>query len=788
MAQSSSGTGKWVVPAVAGLLAAGGAAYYLKTAGGRHSLEALAHSVPGRAFMCVEVDMRDQNPWPELERQIADSRHGNADVEKSCKELEARYGLPLNDLIETFGAAGYVALLPPAGQSQIDVSNSSHPLDAVLVLPVEHHDRAEAILNKTRPAGAKDESVGGLTFTTEPKSGSVYTLSAHGLLLASSTEILKEAVAAFEEHKSTLADSPQFKQALGRISGLGDSAGGVVFLDNDQVWNSLGKAFPAYVDKNSVQALHAMPYSISGFFLTGSGWRGEGFLPVKPGTDAFTRAMLNPPKGNPPLAGLVPSAWGFYQSLQLFYSFDSLSELIRIFPLGSVGLNVGLGKAGAIPGNPVYDRVRQTFNGEVAYALDLPTLFQSASQAAPGARLQGQTTVCKSNCKNIGIALEMYSTDFGGHYPPHMEQLLGKDYLKAIPTCPAAGSDTYSGSYEVATEPDVFSFSCKGNHHGMGEGKPLYNSLTGLVADAAPAPAAEEQPKFKGAIVLGLRSADKAADFQKFLLQQGSVKPEPIKIGSHDAFRLAAGESEACWGVTSTPPALVLAFGPQARESVGAVLDLADNPKGSVGQQPVFDGSLRGAQGTVVSSQFLDLRALVGVVKSLQQTQEQTHPGSTKDWGPLANLDPEKFQAQAAYTAVESDGVRFVSTGGGATGAAAVVGVLAAIAVPNFVKARGQGQATACKSNEKNMATALEMYAADNAGRYPLDMKKLTPNYLKVIPTCPDAGRDTYSASYKVSSNPDSFSFCCQGQNHAEAGLPADYPAYSAEKGLSERP
>ena len=49
----------------------------------------------------------------------------------------------------------------------------------------------------------------------------------------------------------------------------------------------------------------------------------------------------------------------------------------------------------------------------------------------------------------------------------------------------------------------------------------------------------------------------------------------------------------------------------------------------------------------------------------------------------------------------------------------AIIAILAAILVPNFLKARAQGQLTACKSNCKNLATALEMYASDNGGRYP---------------------------------------------------------------------
>ena len=127
----------------------------------------------------------------------------------------------------------------------------------------------------------------------------------------------------------------------------------------------------------------------------------------------------------------------------------------------------------------------------------------------------------------------------------------------------------------------------------------------------------------------------------------------------------------------------------------------------------------------------------------------------------------------------------------------AIIAILAAILVPNFLKARAQGQLTACKSNCKNLATALEMYASDNGGRYPLSsafQARLTGgNYLKTIPTCPAAGADTYTGTYSSTQTPDSFSFYCNGNNHAKAytgftTASANYPQYSAEQGLLDHP
>jgi general secretion pathway protein G len=49
----------------------------------------------------------------------------------------------------------------------------------------------------------------------------------------------------------------------------------------------------------------------------------------------------------------------------------------------------------------------------------------------------------------------------------------------------------------------------------------------------------------------------------------------------------------------------------------------------------------------------------------------------------------------------------------------AIIGVLAAILIPNYLHARAQSQTAACEGNLKNIATALEEYATDNTGRYP---------------------------------------------------------------------
>lgn len=115
-----------------------------------------------------------------------------------------------------------------------------------------------------------------------------------------------------------------------------------------------------------------------------------------------------------------------------------------------------------------------------------------------------------------------------------------------------------------------------------------------------------------------------------------------------------------------------------------------------------------------------------------------------------------------------------------------IIAILAAILVPNYVRSRAQGVVTACKTNLKNLATAMEMYGHDNLGRYPTTLSKITPAYLKIIPTCPSIAATTYTNGYASSSSPDSYTVVCSGNNHTGVGYTANYPQYTSVQGLQE--
>ncbi len=69
----------------------------------------------------------------------------------------------------------------------------------------------------------------------------------------------------------------------------------------------------------------------------------------------------------------------------------------------------------------------------------------------------------------------------------------------------------------------------------------------------------------------------------------------------------------------------------------------------------------------------------------------------------------------------------------------AIIAILAAILIPNFLRARAQSQVAATKGNLKNIATSLESYF-DDFGQYPVSTNALVPNYIRALPQDPCSG------------------------------------------------
>ena len=82
-----------------------------------------------------------------------------------------------------------------------------------------------------------------------------------------------------------------------------------------------------------------------------------------------------------------------------------------------------------------------------------------------------------------------------------------------------------------------------------------------------------------------------------------------------------------------------------------------------------------------------------------------------------------------------------------------IIGILMAIAVPNFIQARQTSRKNSCIANLKQIDSGKEQYAMENK----LDTGatetwgNLVPNYLKSQPSCPGGGAYTINV---VGTNP----------------------------------
>jgi len=88
-----------------------------------------------------------------------------------------------------------------------------------------------------------------------------------------------------------------------------------------------------------------------------------------------------------------------------------------------------------------------------------------------------------------------------------------------------------------------------------------------------------------------------------------------------------------------------------------------------------------------------------------------------------------------------------------------IIGILVAIALPSFLRARENARLRACVANMKQIEAAIEEWAMENKASgdtpVPSDVGDYVPTYLPTIPTCPSGGR------YHISGNANDYSISC---------------------------
>ena len=109
-----------------------------------------------------------------------------------------------------------------------------------------------------------------------------------------------------------------------------------------------------------------------------------------------------------------------------------------------------------------------------------------------------------------------------------------------------------------------------------------------------------------------------------------------------------------------------------------------------------------------------------------------------------------------------------------------IIGVLAAILTPVLMRARFKSYHTACVQNERNIATALQLYSMENKSLYPDDLDDLvsgTKPYIAEISDCPTVGVN-YEGTYTADPDNKGYELECPGVHDQQLpGLVApDHP------------
>lgn len=137
----------------------------------------------------------------------------------------------------------------------------------------------------------------------------------------------------------------------------------------------------------------------------------------------------------------------------------------------------------------------------------------------------------------------------------------------------------------------------------------------------------------------------------------------------------------------------------------------------------------------LLNPELIGMRAAIGIGKTLLGSLEITSDGGVCE---IKLKVPEEFQA-----AIKAEHLPVL---------AGVTGILAAIAVPNFNKARQEAQKKSCIANMKTIEGGSELYQMENGAVQSLTVEELVKGgYLKRTLTCP-ADKENFSG-YKITLN-----------------------------------
>jgi hypothetical protein len=742
--------------------------------GGSGSALEMAKLVPADSQAVWAWDLNGQvdfvgwaKDFKELQSQMPDQ------PQEDFKEFEKELGMSLEAWLGLYDGRGFLAIAPG------DTPDQPGVIAAIGLADGAKYDAWWQEQSKGYEGSPKTQEIDGVTFLTIDDEPPYVGHDTNWLYLADSEASAKKLVAAVKGGGQNLDSLPKFQEGIKEL-GI-KSSGSFAYIDTGSMIAQLKSAGLPDTDEKTFTELAAFEYVIGSADFSTTQW--DGFTKVS-GESDLAKQLLTPGGLNSKALGSISGKVTNANSLDLQWSINTILKLAMLPPESRGQAAMG-GMALMSQGDPW-----AAFNGDITVASNaLETVVSLMSENFGEARGQGQFTACKSNLKNLGTAMEMYSTDWYGKYPTNTG-LLTPNYLKTIPECPSAGEDTYSASLKTGPDApgneetgfnDYYLFYCQGHHHPQTqENFPRYNGIVGLeVGDVTSSESPESEEEEPSTVVVA--TLKDPATTHSYLSGMMPLGGEPPKEGEEQEYALGVPMPGTSFKISNKgTPLAVFTYGPESQT-------LLDTSSGTLADVSAVKELFSWGSDGIVYIDYINFEPAYDELHKLLKKSDD----SDAKFG-LALM--EKVRARVprmdggSCLVAKPNGLHYRALGLSNT---SIVGVGAAILIPNFIRARGQGQTTACKSNLKNIGTGLEMYSTDWSGDYPTDMGMLTPNYLKTIPDCPAAGRNTYSESYSLKPTDggwEAYYFYCSGENHIDVGLPANFPAYNGVEGLTERP
>jgi hypothetical protein len=731
----------------------------------------LAKLIPSESHSVWAWDLNGQvdlegwvKDFKELQSQMPES------PQNDYKEFEKELGMPLEAWIGLYDGRGFVAAVP---------GESAEKLGAVCAIGLADGAKFDTWWKEQSSSyegSPTSKDIDGVAFLSFDDGPFLVGHDNNWLYMANSEANAKKLLASTKGGQN-LDSLPEFKEGIKELGTT--SSGSFVFFQTRKISEQFKSAGLPGTDDQTFAELAAFEYVVGSADFHAAQW--DGYVKIS-GESQLAKQLTTPGGLSDNAMSAISNKVTNANSLDVQWTINTLLKLAALPPESRAQAALG-GMALMSQGDPW-----AAFNGDLTVAGNATeTLVGTLSENFGAARGQGQLTACKSNLKNIGTALEMYSTDYSGKYPKEMS-LLTPNYLINIPDCPAAGQDTYSDTLQTGpdapgNEPgfeDYYAFYCQGHHHPQTqENFPKYNGIVGLEEGEVQAPtpeAADSAPEEPSTVVIA--TLKDPATTHGYISKMMPLGGEPPKEGEEQEYDLGVPMPGMSFKLSNKGvPLAIFSYGPDTAS-------ILDTSSGKLADLSTVKELRSWAKEGIVYLDYLNL----------EPAYDDIHKLLAKSEDPEAKFGlavMEKIRARVprmdggSCLAAKPNGLHYRALGVSNTSFAAVG---AAILVPNFIRARAQGQTTACKSNLKNMGTALEMYSTDYSGEYPKDVSLLTPNYLKTIPDCPAAGRDTYSESYSLK-QPEgndwlTYYLYCSGENHTEVGLPENSPSYNGIEGL----